>query len=83
MPEDRYRTRGYQPPFDQLPWKDEDANDNAYIVMISGASFRVGPLDQSDAMFWFAADDVLICKDETEIVNKNEKHERIRVSRIR
>jgi hypothetical protein len=21
--EDRYRARGYQPPFDQLPWKDE------------------------------------------------------------
>jgi hypothetical protein len=29
LPEDRYRNRGYQPPFDQLPWKDEDANDNA------------------------------------------------------
>ncbi len=27
--EDRYRARGYQPPFDQLPWKDESANDNA------------------------------------------------------
>ena len=27
--EDRYRARGYQPPFDQLPWKGEDANDNA------------------------------------------------------
>jgi hypothetical protein len=26
MPEDRYRARGYQPPFDQLPWKDEAAN---------------------------------------------------------
>ena len=26
--EDRYRARGYQPPFDQLPWKDESANDN-------------------------------------------------------
>jgi len=23
LPEDRYRNRGYQPPFDQLPWKDE------------------------------------------------------------
>jgi hypothetical protein len=21
--EDRYRARGYQPPFEQLPWKDE------------------------------------------------------------
>ena len=28
MAEDRYRARGYQPPFDQLPWKDEGANDN-------------------------------------------------------
>jgi len=27
LPEDRYRDRGYQPPFDELPWKDE-ANDN-------------------------------------------------------
>jgi hypothetical protein len=27
-------------------------------VMTSGASFRVSPMDQSDAMFWFAADDV-------------------------
>ena len=29
MPEDRYRARSYQPPFDQLPWKDDIANDNA------------------------------------------------------
>jgi len=29
VPEDRYRARGYQPPFDQLPWKEESANDNA------------------------------------------------------
>jgi hypothetical protein len=28
LPEDRYRNRGCQPPFDQLPWKDEIANDN-------------------------------------------------------
>jgi len=27
VPEDRYRARGYQPPFDELPWKDEAAND--------------------------------------------------------
>jgi hypothetical protein len=28
--EDRYRARGYQPPFDKLPWKDEStATDNA------------------------------------------------------
>jgi hypothetical protein len=29
VPGDRYRNRGYQPPFDQLPWKDGDTNDNA------------------------------------------------------
>jgi hypothetical protein len=23
LAEDRYRARGYQPPFDKLPWKDE------------------------------------------------------------
>ena len=23
LAEERYRARGYQPPFDQLPWKDE------------------------------------------------------------
>jgi hypothetical protein len=27
VPEDRYRARDYQPPFDKLPWKDEVAND--------------------------------------------------------
>jgi hypothetical protein len=26
--EERYRDRGYLPPFEQLPWKDELANDN-------------------------------------------------------
>jgi hypothetical protein len=62
---------------------DSIADDGSIIVMTSGASFRVSPLDQTDAMFWLAEDDVLICKDETEIINKNEKRERIRVSRIR
>jgi hypothetical protein len=62
---------------------DSIADDGSIIVMTSGASFRVSPLDQTDAMFWLAADDVLICRDETELINKNEKRERIRVSRIR
>jgi hypothetical protein len=62
---------------------DSIADDGSIIVMTSGASFRVSPLDQTDAMFWLAMDDVLICKGETEIINKNEKRERIRVSRIR
>jgi hypothetical protein len=29
LSEDRYRERGYRPPFDQLPWKEEGAADNA------------------------------------------------------
>lgn len=29
LPEDRYRERGYQPPFEDLPWKEDGANDNA------------------------------------------------------
>ena len=29
VPEDRYRDRGYQPPLDQLPWKDDGVNDNS------------------------------------------------------
>ena len=62
---------------------DSIADDGSIIVMTSGASFRVSPLDQTDAMFWLAEDDVLVCKGETEIINKNDKHERIRVSRIR
>jgi hypothetical protein len=61
---------------------DSIADDGSIIVMTSGASFRVNPLDQTDAMFWLSEDDVLICKDETVIVNKNEKRERVRVSRI-
>jgi hypothetical protein len=30
MAEDRYRVRGYQPPFDELPSRDEGGNDNAW-----------------------------------------------------
>lgn len=62
---------------------DSVADDGSIIVMTSGASFRVSVLDQGEAMFWLEMDDVLICKGETEIINKNEKHRRIRVSRIR
>jgi hypothetical protein len=62
---------------------DSIADDGSIIVMESGASFRVSPLDQSDASFWLAADDVLICRDETVIVNTNERHRRVRVMRIR
>jgi hypothetical protein len=30
VPEDCYRARGYQPPFDQLTWKDEGGGSNAF-----------------------------------------------------
>ena len=62
---------------------DSIADDGSIIVMTSGASFRVSPFDQTDATFWLAEDDVLICRDQTEIINTNAKHERIHVSRIR
>jgi len=29
VPEDRYRARDYQPPFEQLPWKDETSDRGA------------------------------------------------------
>jgi hypothetical protein len=29
IPEDLYRRHGYQPPFEQLPWQDEDEGDAA------------------------------------------------------
>jgi len=29
MPERQYREKGYQPPFEQLPWKMEDEGDAA------------------------------------------------------
>jgi hypothetical protein len=29
VPESQYRARGYQPPFEQLPWQAEDEGDNA------------------------------------------------------
>ena len=25
MPESQYRARGYEPPFEELPWKEDDA----------------------------------------------------------
>jgi hypothetical protein len=62
---------------------DSIADDGSIIVMTSGASFRVSAADQTDAMLWPVEDDVLICRSETEIINKNEKRERIHVSRIR
>jgi len=49
---------------------DSIADDGSIIGMNSGASFRVNPLDQTDAMFWLSEDDVLICEDETVIVNR-------------
>jgi hypothetical protein len=62
---------------------DSIADDGSIIVMTSGASFRVSPLDQTEASLWLLADDVLICKGETEIINKNENGEHVRVARIR
>jgi len=59
------------------------AGDGSVIRMQSGAAFRVGALDQSDAASWLTMDDVLICKDATVIVNKDRDGERVTVKRMR
>ena len=59
------------------------SGDRAIIIMISGAVFRVSPTDQVDTALWSAADDVLICNDDTEIINKDENGERATVVRLR
>jgi hypothetical protein len=30
VPADRYRERGYQPPIDELPWKENEAPNDSY-----------------------------------------------------
>jgi hypothetical protein len=59
------------------------SDDGAIIVMTSGAVFRVNPVDRIDTALWLAADDVLICDDDTEIVNKDEDGEHVAVKRLR
>jgi hypothetical protein len=59
------------------------AIDGSLIRMRSGATFHVISSDQLDASLWLAMDDVLICKDETEIINKNHEGERVTAKRLR
>ena len=59
------------------------AVDGSVIKMRSGAVFHVVSSDQLDASLWLALDDVLICKDETEIINKDHEGERVTVKRLR
>jgi hypothetical protein len=59
------------------------AIDGSVIKMRSGATFHVISSDQLDASMWLALDDVLICKDETEIINKDHEGERVTVKRLR
>lgn len=58
------------------------STDGALIKMRSGAAFHVLSSDQLDASLWLALDDVLICKDETEIINKDKEGERVTVKRL-
>jgi hypothetical protein len=58
------------------------AIDGSVIKMRSGATFHVISSDQIDASLWLALDDVLICKDETEIINKDHEGERVTVRRM-
>ena len=53
------------------------------IRMRSGDAFHVISSDQLDASMWLAMDDVLVCKDETEIINKDHEGERVTVRRLR
>jgi len=59
------------------------SDDGAVIVMMSGATFRVTAADRLDTALWSAGDDVVICKDDTEIINKDENGERAHVRRRR
>jgi hypothetical protein len=58
------------------------ALDGSLIRMRSGAAFHVLSSDQLDASLWLAHDDVLICNDETQIINKDEEGERVTVKRL-
>ena len=58
------------------------ALDGSLITMRSGAVFHVVASDQLDASLWLAHDDVLICSDETPIINKDEEGERVTVKRL-
>jgi hypothetical protein len=62
---------------------DAVANDGSMIRMRSGSAFRVDSSDRIDASLWSSLDDVLVCKDETEIVNKDKDGERVAVRRLR
>jgi hypothetical protein len=62
---------------------DAVATDGSIIRMRSGAAFRVDSSDRIDASLWSSLDDVLVCKDETEIVNKDKDGERVTVRRLR
>jgi hypothetical protein len=66
---------------------DEDAidkvsNDGAIITVATGATFRVNRDGRIDAALWVIGDDILICKEETEIVNKDQNNEHVTVRRI-
>lgn len=59
------------------------SDDGRIITTISGEKFRVSSADRSDTELWQTGDDILICDDDTEIVNKDENNERVSVRRIR
>jgi hypothetical protein len=61
---------------------DAVATDGSVIKMRSGARFHVDSSDRIDASLWSPLDDVLICKDETEIINKDKDGERVTVRRL-
>ena len=62
---------------------DAIADDGSMIRMRSGSAFRVDSSDRIDASLWSTLDDVLVCKDETEIINKDKDGEHVAVRRMR
>ena len=62
---------------------DAIADDGSMIRMRSGSAFRVDSSDRIDASLWSTLDDVLVCKDETEIINKDKDGEHVAVRQLR
>ncbi len=61
---------------------DQVSEDGAIITMLSGATFRIRDADRADTALWQTMDEVLICRDETEIINKDENNEHVSAHRI-
>jgi hypothetical protein len=46
LPVDRYRERGYQPPFDELPWKERALRNRHKFKIAQSPSYAFGSFGQ-------------------------------------